>query len=165
MGSKSQTRLSNSTEGSIIGFPGGTSGKEPACQCRRCEKHGFYPWVGEIPWRRAWKPTPVFLPRESHGQRILVDSSPWCLRRVEHNWSDLACMHTKLYSTWYSLLRAVLGQFEPWLGIITENCKGLNWPATDGLFWSLGTFTELGTSMVHWHPWHAKKWTLKTCRP
>ena len=27
---------------------------------------GFHPWVGKIPWRRAWKPTPVFLPGESH---------------------------------------------------------------------------------------------------
>ena len=36
-----------------IGFTGGTSGKEPTCQCRRHKKHGFDPWVGNIPWRRA----------------------------------------------------------------------------------------------------------------
>ena len=40
------------------------SGKESACQCRRC---GFDPWVGKIPWKRAWHPTLVFLPGESHG--------------------------------------------------------------------------------------------------
>ena len=34
------------------------------------------PWVGKIPWRRAWQPTPVFLPGESHGQRSLVGYSP-----------------------------------------------------------------------------------------
>ena len=28
---------------------------------------GFNPWVGEIPWRRTWQPTPVFWPGESHG--------------------------------------------------------------------------------------------------
>ena len=33
-------------------------------------------WVGKIPWRRAWQPTPVFLPGESHGQRSLVGYSP-----------------------------------------------------------------------------------------
>jgi len=33
--------------------------------------------LGKIPWRRAWQPTPVFLPGESHGQKILVDYSPW----------------------------------------------------------------------------------------
>ena len=38
---------------------------------------GFDPWVGKIPWRRAWQPTPVFLPGESHGQRSLVGYSPW----------------------------------------------------------------------------------------
>ena len=34
-----------------VGFPGGASGREPACQCRRCKRCGFDPWVGKIPWR------------------------------------------------------------------------------------------------------------------
>ena len=37
----------------------------------------FKPWVGKIPWRRAWQPTPVFLHGESHGQRSLLHYSPW----------------------------------------------------------------------------------------
>ena len=53
----------------ILGFPNGTNGKESACQWRRHKIHGFYLWVGKIPWRRAWQPTPVFLPGASHGQR------------------------------------------------------------------------------------------------
>ena len=32
----------------------------------------------EDPWRKAWQPTPVFLPGESYGQRSLVGYSPWC---------------------------------------------------------------------------------------
>ena len=56
--------------------PHGTSDIEPACQCRRCKRCRFHPWVGKIPWRRAWQPTPVFLPGESHGQRSLVGYSP-----------------------------------------------------------------------------------------
>ena len=48
------------------GFPGGDSGKEPY-QCRRHRRHGFNPWIGKIPWRRAWKPIPVFLPGKFHG--------------------------------------------------------------------------------------------------
>ena len=39
-------------------------------------RHRFDAWVGKIPWRRAWQPTPVFLPGESHGQRSLVGYSP-----------------------------------------------------------------------------------------
>ena len=31
----------------------------------------------KIPWRRAWQPTPIFLPGESHGQRSLAGYSPW----------------------------------------------------------------------------------------
>ena len=64
------------------------SDKESACQCRRL---GFNPWVGKIPWRRAWQPTPVFLPGESHGQRTLVGYSPWCLK--ESNLSEQLCTH------------------------------------------------------------------------
>ena len=37
----------------------------------------FHPWVGKIPWRRQWQPTPVFLPGKFHGQRSLVGYSPW----------------------------------------------------------------------------------------
>ena len=40
------------------------------------EIRGFDPWVGKIPWKRAWQPTPVFLPGESPGQRSLVGYSP-----------------------------------------------------------------------------------------
>ena len=53
------------------------NGKKHTCQCRRHKRLGFGPWVGKIPWRRAWYPTPVFLPGESHGQRSLVGYSPW----------------------------------------------------------------------------------------
>ena len=56
----------------VRGFPGGTSGKEPACQCNRLKRQGFDSWVGKIPWRRARQLTPVFLPGESHGQRSLL---------------------------------------------------------------------------------------------
>ena len=65
-------------------FPGSASGKEPACQCRRHKRLGFDPWVRKIPWRRKWQPTPVFLPRESHGQRSLVGYGPWG-HRVGHH--------------------------------------------------------------------------------
>ena len=43
---------------------------------------GFDPWVGEVPWRRTWQPTLVFLPGKSHGQRRQVGYSPWGLREL-----------------------------------------------------------------------------------
>ena len=63
--------------GKTAGLPGGISGKETTCQCRRLKGHVFDPWVRKIPLRRAWQPSPVFLPGESHGQRSLADYSPW----------------------------------------------------------------------------------------
>ena len=67
-----------------MGFPGGTSGKEPVCQCRRQKRCGFNPRVRKIAWRRTRQPTPVFLPGESHGQRSLVEYSPWGCKSVRH---------------------------------------------------------------------------------
>ena len=58
---------------SFPGLPRWLNAKESACQWRRCRCD---PWVGKIPWRRVWYPTPVFLPRKSHGQRSLVGHNP-----------------------------------------------------------------------------------------
>ena len=63
------------THSILRGFPGSTSGKESAQQCRRHKGHSFNPCIRKIPWRRAWQPTPVFMPGESHGQRSLVGYS------------------------------------------------------------------------------------------
>ena len=49
---------------------------------------GFDPWVRKIPWRRAWQPTPVFLPGESNGRRSRLQSTGW--RRVRHDGSKVA---------------------------------------------------------------------------
>ena len=69
-------------------FPSSSDSKEFACSAG---DPGFDPWVGKIPWRMAWQPTPIFLPGESHGQRSLMDYSP-----LGHKGSDAtehACMH------------------------------------------------------------------------
>jgi len=60
-----------------MGFPGGASSKESAGQCMRHKRCRFDSWVGKIPWRRKWQPTPVSLPGESQGQRSLAGYSPW----------------------------------------------------------------------------------------
>ena len=66
-----------------MAFPGGTNGKEPSWQYRRLKRCRFDPWVRKIPWRRAWQPTPVFLPGESHGQRSLAGYSPWGCKELD----------------------------------------------------------------------------------
>ena len=67
----------------MIAVVGGTRGEESACQRRKLKRCGFNPWVRKIPWRRAWQPTPVFLPGESHEQRSLADYSPWGRKELD----------------------------------------------------------------------------------
>ena len=54
-----------------------------SCPCRRQKKHRFNPWVKQIPWRRKWPLTLVFLPGESHEQRSLAPCSPWGCKELE----------------------------------------------------------------------------------
>ena len=42
-----------------------------------CGRSGVDRWVGKLPWRSEWQPTPVFLQGEFHGKRSLVSCSPW----------------------------------------------------------------------------------------
>ena len=59
-------------------FPGGSDSKESACIRTR-----FHPWVGKIPWKRKWQPTPVFLPGKSYGQRSLMGYNPWSHKELD----------------------------------------------------------------------------------
>ena len=70
-------KLTKLIEVEIRGLPRRRWCKESTSQCRRHKRRRFDPWAGMNPWRRAWDPTSVFLPGESHGQRILAGCSPW----------------------------------------------------------------------------------------
>ena len=65
----------------------GSSGKESACQCKRC---GFNPWVGKIPWSRKWQPTLVFM--EFSINRRTWQATVYGVTRVG---CDLATEHTQ----------------------------------------------------------------------
>ena len=52
-----------------LSFPGGSDGKEPACHVG--DLPGFSSWLGKIPWKREWQPTPIFLPGDFSARRIL----------------------------------------------------------------------------------------------
>ena len=62
------------------GFPGGSDGKESACNAG---DPGSIPGLGRFPWRREWQPTPVFLPGKSHGQKSLVGYSSWGCKELD----------------------------------------------------------------------------------
>ena len=64
--------------------------------CLQCGRPGFDPWVGKIPWRRKWQPTPVFLPGESHGRRSFVGYSPRGLKELD----TTERLHVHFISLW-----------------------------------------------------------------
>ena len=64
------------------------------CPLRR--RPGVNPWVWKVPWRGKWRPTPVFLPGESHRQRSLVGYSPWGCKEPDTT--------ERLPFKWYNLL-------------------------------------------------------------
>ena len=80
------------------GFSRWHSGKEPVCQCRRCKRHGFDPWVRKISWNRKWQPTTVFLPGRFHGQRGLTDHSPWGGKESDMTEHVGARVHTRTHT-------------------------------------------------------------------
>ena len=92
-----------------VGFPCGTSGKESACQCRRGKRLGINPWVGKIPWKRGWQPTPVAMENPidrgawqatDHG----VAKTQTRLKRLStHTW-----VHAVTFSPLYFLLILLL---------------------------------------------------------
>ena len=55
----------------------GLSGKEWNCNTGDKRRREFNAWVGKIPWKSKWQPTPAFLPGKFHGQRSLAGYSPW----------------------------------------------------------------------------------------
>ena len=69
----------------MLGLSWWFSGKESACQCKRCRRCWFDPWVRKILWRRKWQPVPVFLPRKIPWTEELADYSPWGHERVRDN--------------------------------------------------------------------------------
>ena len=62
----------------------------------RCKRHRFDPWVRKIPWKRAWQPTPVFLPGGSCGQRSLAGYCPWGYEELDRTEvTENVCNHKK----------------------------------------------------------------------
>ena len=80
-------------ENNKLGFPGGSDGKESACNVG---DPGLIPGSGRFPWRREWQPTPVFLPGEFHGQMSLAGYSPW-----GHKELDTTERLTLFFSRWF----------------------------------------------------------------
>ena len=118
---------------SVLGFPGGSSCKEPLCQCRRCKRPGFNSRVGKIPWRRAWQPTPVFLPGESSWREEPDGLQSMRSQRVGHDWHNLAHIHLQ------SLYQIIFHEYVSDYPLRREKCALFWQPIIPFILFSLGT--------------------------
>ena len=101
----------------------------------QCRTPGFNPWVGKIPWRRAWQLTPVFLPGESHGHRSPAAYSP-----QGHKESDMTqkTQHTQRES---SLQMDILV-------LILEGCSPVSTSDHFTFLWALDNFSHMEKPQV-----------------
>ena len=67
--------------------------------CLQRGRTGFDLWVGKIPWRKKWQPTPVLLPGKFHGRRSLVGYRPW--GRKESDTTERLHFHFTFISSVY----------------------------------------------------------------
>ena len=79
--------------------------------CLQCRRHRFDPWVGKIPWRRKWQPTPLSLLGKSHRQRSLVGCSPWGPKEsgMTERPTHASCL--LLFSLWQHVFQYLLCSF------------------------------------------------------
>ena len=102
-----------------MGFPGGASGKEPVCQCRRHKRRGFDLRVRKIPLEEGMKPTPVFSPGDSHGQRSLAGCSPQGCKEVDTTEATWLCTHAPSISPLHPLRQNTL-HWISWIPVFTR---------------------------------------------
>ena len=133
-----------------LGLPGGASGKEPTYQCRRHRRCWLYPWVGKIPRRRAWQPTPVFLPGESPRTEELAGLQSVGSQRVGHDWATelgLAftdCSDLLNAGTFYSPAISVVKPLSVLDAVLRLACWTLQW--------KMISFLEF-CSQIHYSLW------------
>ena len=110
-------------------FPGGTSGKESAYQCRRCQRCVFSPSVEKIPWSRKWQPTPVFLPGEFHGQRFIILSTQMKNKHTQNkdNIFNLTVQYLEKYSSTVQQLAHGLASSEQARCVTGGGRRGERW--------------------------------------
>ena len=112
-------------------LPAGSDYKESSCNAGDPSSI----WIGKIPWRREWLPTPVFWPGEFYGQRSLAGYSPWGHKesdmtkwfqiRVGHNWAIPKKVHRKGISKCY----AVVFQVPFYIPRLWQLCKNIRYKA------------------------------------
>ena len=143
-------------------------------QCRRHKRCRLDPWIGKIPWRRKWQPTPVFLSGQSQGRRRLVGYSPWGHKELAwlSDWASVCVPDTVLgwsldelrcHQWWGMRWEMWLRQDEPhendWCPI-KESCQML--PRGLSISWDVDIFQGTRSGMnSRWPIWKGLNWNRK----
>ena len=132
-------------------FPGSASGKESACQCRRCKRHRFNPWIGMIPWSRKWQPASVkFYGQRSwlvtvHGAAEL-DKTEWLsTHKLIHSPPFLFCYNDQ--AKLHHLLLGWLQWFPKWSWHFYSDLLTVHSPSSShSILWKLNQVTTCSCS-------------------
>ena len=77
--------------------------------CLQCGRSGFSPWIGKIPWRKAWQPTPVFLPGEFPWTEEPCMLHSMGSQSVGHDWATKhSTAHTHTHTHTHTRVRKKL---------------------------------------------------------
>ena len=83
--------------------------------CLQWRRTRFNPWIWKFPWRRTWRPTPVFLPREFNGHRSLAGYNPWGPKE-SYTTEWLVLLHFfKSFAFWEKLKLESWKEIKTWL--------------------------------------------------
>ena len=103
--------------------------------CPQCGRPGFDPWVGKIPWRREWLPTPVFWPGEFHGlyrpcgrkESDPTERPSLVIKDSTYTVTSISCNHSSLPNPHQAPQTPVLFCLGlPWvLCLVTQPCPSL----------------------------------------
>ena len=119
--------------------------QESTCQCRRCRRLGFHPWVWKIPERENvnplhWVGESQFLPRESHGQRSLMGYSSQSHKVLEHGLVTKRG-HRSTCVCWarisLQLLQTVMPALKKWCSEMLQKACGIHSESRIGEYFSI----------------------------
>ena len=122
-----------------------------------CKRYRFGPWVGKIPWRRSWQPSPVFLPGEFHGQRSLVGYSLWGFKELDVTlWLTYTGCIFYLFPRWFSSKESVCQELQgTWVWSLGQKDPlEKKWQPTPVF---LAGESHEQTSLAGYSPWGCKR--------
>ena len=154
------------THSSILAWRGFTWWLRDKEICLQCRRPGFDPWVRKIPWRREWQPSPVFLPGESQGQRILEGYGPQgckesdmteqlsTLFHTPHFYSKQCKHQMYIFHCYYSnqkQMRVWTSIKQPWerKSLMVIYCLACSYRTAPSSPWCLGIFEWLKATVLH----------------